>query len=224
MTSPDPRRTRSGDVIIGASLWSRARPGIVLGLPVLAVILGPLVGTVLQRRFALYSTAESILALLGGMALAWAGMSLLGLLALALTHPAVRWDQREGTLRRWRGLRPVGRPRSVRDLHFATGEAERSSIGILGFRDGEQWVIAHIAWDDAAFDGLRLLQQQMRTLVAPPRPVLAEQARRQRTEATDRALAERYRMPWKSAYTDHRVFLADFDRVRQELGGKAPTR
>ena len=222
--APQPRRTRRGDIVIGPSVLSRLRPGLIWGVPLLALLLGAFASGVMRRRWEQIDQLPELLIWVLGVVVMGMVIALVAAVALILTHPTVVFDQSAGTLRRRRGLIRRGPTRQLADLQYAAGEAERSSFGLLGFAQtekhpAEQWVIPHLGWDDASFDGLRVLQAAARYPVAPPRPVAARAALAARVEHTDRELAARYEMPWKPEYADHDRFLADFDERRRELGG-----
>lgn len=236
--APAPRRTRSGEVIVGPTVASRYRPGALIGLPLVAAVLSPFAGAALQqwRRSRLVGghdgVLEQVLApagvqLLIGALLLWGLFALWALVPLLMTHRIVLLDETSGTLRLRRGLRTADTA-ALPEVHHAVGEAERGSLGLIGVQgDGElrQWIIPEIGWDSAAFDGLRALQTAAGLPPSPPREQLVAEARRQRRREVNRELARRVGMPWKAAYEqDEAAFQAEFDRVRRVLGGKEPPR
>ncbi|HJC69949.1 MAG TPA: hypothetical protein H9932_09780 [Candidatus Brachybacterium intestinipullorum] len=238
--APAPRRSRGGEVLVGPSVRARYLPGALIGLPLVALLLSPLAGAGLQqwrasRRSAGHDGAlEQLLAptwaqlLLGALAL-WALFALWALVPLLLTRTLVLLDEERRTLRLRKGLRIRDRG-SVDEVEYAVGEAVRGSLGLIGVRtpgqaQPRQWVVPEIGWDDASFDGLRLLQAAAGFTPAPPRAELVAEHVRSRREAAHRELATRLGMPWREEYAqDDAAFRAEFDRVRRVLGGKEPPR
>ncbi len=237
--APQPRRTRSGAVIIGPSIAGRYRPGALIGLPLVSVLLSPFAGAGLQqwRRGRLGDGHDGLLEqllapawtqLLVGAALLWALFALWGLIPVLVTHRVALLDEADGTLGLRRGLRVVDRAR-VAEVDYAVGEAERGSLALIGLQQAggtsHQWVIPEIGWDSASFDGLRVLQGVAGLRPAPSRAVLVDLARSRRRVARDRELAARLGMPWHPCYEDDAVaFRTEFDRVRRVLGGQEPAR
>jgi len=186
--------------------------------------------------------------LLGALAL-WLLFALWALVPLVLTHRVVLFDDRIGTLALRRGLRITDRG-SLAQVRYATGEAERGGMALIGLHgtgplgDGaakagpsgaaedvedeaplRQWVVPESGWDDAAFDGLRLLQAAAGLRPAPSRGIVLQELRRTRRERKHRELADRLGMPWREEYAeDEAAFQAEFDRVRRVLGGREPRR
>lgn len=240
-----PRRTRGGAVIVGPTIGARYLPGALIGLPLVSVVLSPFAAAGLQqwRRTRVqggYDTwIEQILApawtqLVTGWLLMWALFALWAIVPMLLTHRAVHLDRSAGTLVLRRGLRLADRAQ-LADLQYAVGEAERGSIALIGVHppgappsgpDPERrWVVPEIGWDDASFDGLRVLQSAAGLRPAPPRPVLVAEARRHRRADLHREYARRLGMPWKEEYArDEDAFHAEFDRIRRVLGGKDDAR
>lgn len=183
--------------------------------------------------------------LLGALAL-WLLFALWALVPLVLTHRVVLFDDRTGTLALRRGLRITDRG-TLGQVRYATGDAERGGMALIGLHgagplgDGpagagpsgdaedeaplRQWVVPESGWDDAAFDGLRVLQAAAGLRPAPSRGLVVQELRRARRERKRRELAERLGMPWQEEYAeDDAAFQAEFDRVRRVLGGKEPRR
>lgn len=240
---PAPRRTRDGAVIIGPTILARYRPGALIGLPLVAVLLSPFAGAGLQQwragrvRVGHDTLLEQLLApaamqLLIGALLLWALFALWALVPLLMTHRVVRFDQRAATLVLRKGLRSTDRAR-LADVDHAVGEPERGSIALIGLRglDDEgaqtlrQWVVPEVGWDAASFDGLRALQAAAGLSPAPPRLELVLENRRRRIAGSNRELADRLGMPWRPEYEhDEAAFRAEFDRIRRVLGGQEPPR
>lgn len=237
--APQPRRARSGAVIIGPSIGARYRPGALIGLPLVSLLLSPFAGAGLQqwRRGRLGDGHDGLLEqllapawtqLLVGAALLWALFALWGLIPVLVTHRVVLLEEADGTLGLRRGLRVVERA-TVAQVDYAVGEAERGSLALIGLQAAggrsRQWVVSEIGWDSASFDGLRILQDAAGLRPAPPRAALVNLARRGRRITRDRELAARLGMPWHPVYEDDAVaFQAEFDRVRRVLGGKESPR
>lgn len=239
VTTPAPRRTRRGDIVVGPTVGARWRPGAAMGLPLLAVLLSPFAAAGVQqwRRGRVEAGHHGLLErltdpmavqlLLGALAL-WALFALWALVPMLATHRTVLLDRDAGEVRLRRGLR-TARTAPLDQVVFAVGEAERGATALIGVQpEGEElqhWQIPEIAWDDASFDGLRALQAAAGLRHAPPRPVLAAESRRRRRAAQHRELAERAGMPWRPEYEhDEQAFQDEFDRVRRVLGGKEPPR
>lgn len=234
-TAPAPRRTRSGEVLVGPSVRARYLPGALIGLPLVSLLLSPFAGAGLQQwrhsrlRAGQDGPLEQLLApawtqlLLGALVL-WALFALWALVPLLLTRTVVLLDESAGTLRLRKGLRTRDRGQ-LRQVEYAVGEAVRGSLGLIGVRapgqeQARQWVVPEIGWDTASFDGLRTLQAAAGFRPAPPRALLAHEERRVRREAANRELADRLGMPWREEYAhDEAAFQAEFDRVRRVLGG-----
>ena len=237
--APLPRRTRAGAVVVGPTALSRWRPLALVGLPMVAVLLGTFVATALAQwqrsRVAAghhglleQALGHGAVQLLAGAVLLWALLALWALVPILATHRLVLLDERAGTLELRRGLRTADRAH-LDQVAFAVGAPERGSVGLIGGdrggEDAEPWRVPEIAWDEAAFDGLRVLQAAAGLRPAPPRHVLAARARSARRSAAHRELAARAGMPWRAEYEqDERAFRAEFDRVRRVLGGKEPPR
>lgn len=247
--APQPRRTRRGEILVGPSVLSRWGPLAGIGLPIISLILAPLGTAGLQQlllidgirtlapSWLLASTwAQGVLAYLA----LWALLAGWALVPMALTRRIVLLDPAEGTVRRRRGLGRPSPARPVADVVWAVGDADRDASALIGLYPGgpdaaaaahadaedvEQWGVGHIGWDDAAFDGLRALQDAAGLAPAPPRPVLVARERRERHAAANRELARRVGMPWREEYADDRAaFQRDFDRARRVLGGREPGR
>lgn len=179
----------------------------------------------------------------------WVLLALWALVPMGLTGRPVRVDGERGTLTRGRGLGRRAQRRDLRSVLWALGDPERdaqASIGLAvtdaippvtepgaieidtsGDDDGtpepEEWLVPFIGWDDASFDGLRVLQEQAGLMPSPPRPVLLRQARRERRERVHRELAARIDMPWLEEYAqDPALFQRDFDHARRVLAGLEP--
>lgn len=238
-SAPVPRMTRRGAVLVGPSVRARYLPGVLIGLPLVSVLLAPFAGAAVQqwRRSRLHDghwgALEQVLGaawvqlLVGALAL-WVLFSLWALVPLLLTRTVVLLDERTGALTLRRGLRVTDRA-SVDQVVHAVGEAERGSMALIGIDDGtggvRDWVIPEIGWDEASFDGLRVLQSVAGLRPAPARSYLVHEARRARREQVNRELAERLGMPWREEYAhDEGAFQAEFDRVRRVLGGKESAR
>ena len=243
--APQPRRTRRGAVIVGPSIGARYRPGALIGLPLISLVLSPFAGAGIQQWLAARTRTghegrlEQLLApawsqLLIGWLLLWALFALWAIVPMVLTHRAVRLDEMAGTLVLRRGLRITDRA-EIAGVEYAVGEAERGSIALIGVRAAgpkgvgseqeRRWVIPEVGWDDASFDGLRVLQSCVGVPPAPPRPVLVAEARRRRRAELHREYARRLGMPWKEEYAhDEDAFQAEFDRLRRVLGGKERAR
>lgn len=266
---PRPRRTRRGEVLVGPSVGARYRPGALVGLPLISLVLSPLIATALEtgirsvisRRIAAGHPPSALpssllpipypVLLILGFLVAWALLALWALVPLVLTSRAVLLDEERGTVVLRRGLRRSA-PRELSDVLWAVGGAERDAVALVGLTDpgsppetddghgdGEadgdeadddevaqpiQWVVPAIGWDDASFDGLRALQAATGFPAAPPRPVLAAVARRQRQAQAHREMADRILMPWREEYAaDPAAFQRDFDHARRVLGGKEPS-
>lgn len=230
-------------MVVGPTIWARYRPGLLYGLPLLSVLLSPFGGIAIQtwRSARLHAghdgLVEQLLAvtgvqlLLGAVGL-WILCGLWAVVPLVLTHRAVLFDERTGTLILRRGLRAADRA-DLAQVRYATGDAERGGLGLIGLTSEpgaaesaeRQWVVPETGWDDAGFDGLRVLQAAAGLRPAPPRPALVAEARRARRERGNRELAARLGMPWRAEYAhDEAAFQAEFDRVRRVLGGRAPRR
>lgn len=243
--APQPRRTRRGAVIVGPSIGARYRPGALIGLPLISLVLSPFAGAGIQQWLAARTRTghegrlEQLLApawsqLLIGWLLLWALFALWAIVPMLLTHRVALLEQSTGVLLLRRGPRTVDRAETA-EIEYAVGEAERGSIALIGVRaagerrrGGQQerrWVIPEIGWDDASFDGLRTLQSAAGLRPAPPRPALVAEARRRRRAELHREYARRLGMPWKEEYArDEEAFQAEFDRIRRVLGGKEPAR
>ena len=189
--------------------------------------------------------ALAAMQLLFGVLALWALFCLWALVPLVLTRRVVLFDERSGSLVLRRGLRIADRA-TLAQVRYATGDAERGGMGLIGLSgqprtggapDGDmadparaeaperRWVVPESGWDDAAFDGLRVLQAAAGLRPAPPRRQLVQENRRARREQNHRALARRLGMPWREEYAhDEAAFQAEFDRVRRVLGGRAPRR
>src|SRR5699024_7118887 len=153
------------------TIAARYRPGALIGLPLIAVLLSPLAGAGLQqwRRSRITDGYDGLLEqvlgpawtqLLTGALLLWALFAIWAIVPLLMTHRAVHLDQSNGSLSLRRGLRTVDRAQ-VADVLHAVGEAERGSLALIGIRgdvEERQWVVPEIGWDAASFDGLRVLQ------------------------------------------------------------------
>lgn len=252
--APAPRRTTGGrDVLVGPSVGARYRPGVLIGLPLVSLVLSPFAGAGLQQwrysrlRAGHDGVLEELLApawsqLLLGALLLWLLFALWGLVPILLTHRMVLFEERSGRLALRRGLRIVDRA-ELAQVEYAVGEPERGGMALIGLRradglsgetagggagpleDVRQWVVPEIGWDDGSFDGLRLLQSSAGFTPAPPRAVLRHENRRRRRAAAHHELADRLGMPWREEYAEDEVaFQAEFDRVRRVLGGKEPRR
>ncbi|HLQ80504.1 MAG TPA: hypothetical protein VK122_05370 [Brachybacterium sp.] len=241
---PAPRRTRSGQVVVGPTVRARYAPAALIGLPLVSVLLSTFAGAGLQQwrssrlRDGHDGLLEQLLApawaqlLLGALAL-WGLLALWALVPLVLTHRVVLFDERTGALTLRRGLRTADRA-TLAEVRYATGDAERGGMALIGLEgdgdaDGEEpgrrWVVPESGWDAAAFDGLRILQSAAGLRPAPPRAELVRENRRSRRERSHRELAARLGMPWREEYSaDEDAFRAEFDRVRRVLGGKEPPR
>ncbi|GAB2535498.1 hypothetical protein [Brachybacterium huguangmaarense] len=244
---PAPRRTRDGRILVGPSVRSRYAPAALVGLPIVALVLVPLVSAVLEQALARSGTGDTgALAALADLLLrsgtargvvafaaAWALLAAWALVPLALTRRALVLDPAARTLARRRGLRTERSARPLADVVYAVGDADREAVALVGLVPGgagrsapetevEQWSVPHIGWDDAAFDGLRALQEACGLRPAPPRPVLLAQARRRRRSEANRELAARVGLPWRDEFEDPAVFQPAFDRARRVLGGKEP--
>lgn len=187
--------------------------------------------------------------LLGAMLL-WALLAAWMLVPLVLTRRTVLLHEaragRAAELELRRGLRSAGRA-PVSDVLYAVGEPERDGMALIGLRragaetgEGDEaragdevgeeleplvWTVPFIGWDDASFDGLRVLHEAAGLQVAPPRNVLRAQARSARLRRLDREYARRLGMPWRPEYdSDRAAFQREFDRVRRVLGGREPAR
>ena len=242
---PQPRRTRRGAVIVGPSIGARYRPGALIGLPLVSLVLSPFAGAGIQQwvRTRIRAGHEGWLEhvaspawsqLLIGWLLLWALFALWAIVPMVLTHRVALLEQSTGVLVLRRGLRTADRAEAA-EVEYAVGEAQRGSIALIGVRTGgarrggekeeRRWVIPEIGWDDASFDGLRVLQSRVGVPPAPPRPVLVAEARRQRRAELHREYARRLGMPWKEEYAhDEDAFQAEFDRLRRVLGGKERAR
>lgn len=181
----------------------------------------------------------------------WVLLALWALVPMALTGRPVRFDGERGTLTRGRGLGRRTQRRDLSRVLWALGDPERdaqASIGLAatdpstpvtepgatvtgtpgdgddeGPPEPEQWLVPFIGWDDASFDGLRVLQEQAGLMPSPPRPVLLRQARRERRERVHRELAAQIGMPWREEYVqDPALFQRDFDHARRVLAGLEP--
>nr|WP_245354388.1 hypothetical protein [Brachybacterium sacelli] len=239
MPEPAPRRTRDGAVLIGPTILARYRPGALIGLPLISVLLSPFAAAGLQQwragrvRAGHDTLLEQLLApaavqLLLGAVLLWALFALWAIVPLLLTHRVIRLDETAASLELRKGLRTTDRA-ALADVDHAVGEPERGSMALIGLRgrgdDGSgtlrQWIVPEVGWDAASFDGLRVLQAAAGLRPAPPRRELVRENRRRRVAASNRELAERLGMPWRSEYEhDELAFRAEFDRVRRVLGGK----
>lgn len=228
---PSPRRSRCGEVLIGPSLGSRYRPGALIGLPIIAALLGSFPGAALQqwRRMRVEAghdgLLETLLApvwmqLLAGILLLWALLALWGLVAMVLTRRLVLLDESTGTLRLRQGLRESDRA-ELSQVRYAVGEPHRDSMALIGIADEDgterQWVVPFIGWDAESFDGLRLLQSATGLVPAPPRGQLLAEHSRQRRNELHREYARRLGMPWLPEYeTEDGLFQRDFDQARRE--------
>lgn len=237
-SAPAPRRTRSGQVVVGPTVRARYVPAALIGLPLIAVLLSTFAGAALQQwratrlREGHDGLLEQLLApawaqLLLGAIVLWVLFSLWALVPLALTHRVVLFDERAQTLALRRGLRIADRA-PLAAVRYVTGDAERGGLALIGLaEDGAErlWTVPESGWDAAAFDGLRTLQAAAGLRPAPPRAVLVREHRRARRERSHRELAGRLGMPWKEEYgQDEAAFQAEFDRVRRVLGGKEQPR
>ncbi|MDN5901333.1 MAG: hypothetical protein L0H74_14890, partial [Brachybacterium sp.] len=145
----------------------------------------------------------------------------------------VLFDEQTGTLTLRRGLRIADRA-PLAEVRYATGDGERGGVALIGLESDDdpgdedllrQWVVPESGWDDAAFDGLRVLQAAAGLSPAPPRAELVRENRRIHRERNHRELASRLGMPWRQEYVrDEAAFQAEFDRVRRMLGGKGQRR
>lgn len=214
-------RTRAGEVLVGPTIRSRISPGLRYGLPIIAVLCAPIAGSILQRHFQVYDGPGVVLLLLAGAVVVYLLGALLGVVTLAGTRSAVIFDERDGTISQQRGFRRRSAPRPLSEIHYAVGDAEKNSVALIGFREGEQWVIDHIAWDDASFDGLRVLQRAVDLPVAPARHELAAQALHARVLSTHQQLAERFGMTWQTEYEERETFLSAFDEHRRALAARS---
>lgn len=228
--APAPRRTATGAVIVGPTVGARFRPGVLYGLPVLALLLSPLAGAGLQQwrttrlRAGHDGLLEQLLApawsqlLLGALAL-WALLAVWALVPLLLTGKTVLLDEERGTLALRRGPRVVDRA-AVAEVEFAVGEAERGGMALIGLRPAaderrpadagraragadpelRQWVVPEIGWDGPSFDGLRVLQRAAGLRPAPDRAEQVAEARRAHREQNHRELAARLGMDWRPEY------------------------
>lgn len=233
-------------MLVGPRIRSRFFPAALIGLPMVSVLLGTFPAAALQQWRAIRVRAghdgllEQLLApwpvqLLAGMLVLWALLAAWMLVPLALTRRVVTFDEATGALEQRTGLRRTGRAR-IEDVVYAVGEPERGGTALIGLRAGDPdasatsadddpvvWAVPHIGWDDASFDGLRVLQGAAGLNPAPPRLLLLAQARAARLRQVDRELARRLDMPWRDEYDhDHAAFQREFDRVRRVLGGKEP--
>ena len=238
-TAPAPRRTRSGAVLVGPSIRARYLPGVLIGLPLISLLLSPFAGAGLQqwRRARILDghrgQLEQMLEpawtqLLVGALLLWGLFALWAFVPLVFTRRVALLDEQHGALALRKGMRTTDRARTDQVV-YAVGEAERGSLALIGIRDDaaqeRQWLIPEIGWDQASFDGLRMLQTAAGLRAAPPRRVLVDEARRARREQNNRELAQRLGMPWQPDYGhDEGAFQAEFDRVRRVVGGKEPPR
>ncbi|MCS6711368.1 hypothetical protein JSY14_04790 [Brachybacterium sp. EF45031] len=216
---PTPRRTRAGAILVGPSWRARWVPFVALGAPILTLVVTPLSAAVLQQL----GVPEGWSWLLGPLTVwallaVWAAL-LLGLAVRVVFEPTTR------RLQRWRGpLRrdEVGIDRVVWAIG-GPGRGDAARIGLEVPGEPVDWWVGSIGWDDAAFDGLRALQDAAHLPVDPPRSQLAARARALRRTDAHRAAAERVGMPWREEYAhDERAFLAEYDRVRRVLGGLEP--
>lgn len=239
-TAPAPRRTRSGEVLVGPSVRARYLPGALIGLPLVSLLLSPFAGAGLQQwrisrlRGGHDGLLEQLLApawaqLLLGALLLWLLLALWAVVPLLLTRSVVLLDEQAGTLRRRQGLRTRDRA-GLDEVEYAVGEAVRGSMGLIGVRGRgdeqvRQWIVPEIGWDAASFDGLRTLQAAAGLAPAPPREVLVAEHFRAHREASHRELAARLGMSWREEYAlDEEAFRAEFDRVRRVLGGREEPR
>lgn len=238
---PAPRRTRSGQVIIGPTVGARYRPGALIGLPLISVLLSPFAAAGLQQWRASRLQAghdgmlEQLLApdwtqLLLGALLLWALFALWALVPLLLTQRTVLLDEGEGTIVLRKGPRIVERA-LLDQVEHAVGEAERGGMALIGVTAPEpeapprQWIVPEVGWDSASFDGLRVLQAATGLRPAPTRSVLRQENRHRRRIRRQQELAARLGMPWRAEYEeDEGAFQAEFDRVRRVLGGREPAR
>src|SRR5699024_6564566 len=106
---PAPRRTRSGQVVVGPTVRARYAPAALIGLPLVSVLLSTFAGAGLQQwrssrlRDGHDGLLEQLLApawaqlLLGALAL-WGLLALWALVPLVLTHRVVLFDERTGAL------------------------------------------------------------------------------------------------------------------------------
>ncbi|MFE5776559.1 hypothetical protein [Brachybacterium sp. NPDC056505] len=232
---PRPRCTRRGLLVVGPTLGARYLPGALIGLPLLALLLGAFPAAGIQAwRFGRLRAGEDdllvrllapgIVQYLVGVLAVWALVALWALVPLIIVHRTVLLDAESGTLRRVRGLRTAG-VRAGADVVRIEADAVRGGIGVIAFADGEEWVVPESGWDGASFDGFRALQESAGLPVQPPRAVLVAAHRRAHCIERDRESAARIGMPWEQAYEDDpAAFLAEFDRRRRVLGGKEPAR
>ncbi|APX34309.1 hypothetical protein BH708_18145 [Brachybacterium sp. P6-10-X1] len=238
---PAPRRRRDGAVIIGPTIPARYRPGALIGLPLVSVLLSPFAGAGLQQwraarlRDGHDTLLEQLLApaamqLLVGALLLWALFALWAVVPLLMTHRVVLLDESAETLELRKGVRSADRAR-LADVDHAVGEPDRGSMALVGLRgrdrDGaqtlRQWVVPEVGWDAASFDGLRVLQAAAGLRPAPPRRELVAENRRRRIARSNHELADRLGMPWRPEYEyDEAAFRAEFDRIRRVLGGQEP--
>lgn len=222
-------------MIVGPTVGARYRPGALVGLPLLSVVLAPLAATGLQawalRQDAVGGPTRRLADLLAplwtqlliGFLVTWALLALWGLVAIAATTQRVRLDESAGMIaRRHRGRREM---HPLAEVSWAVGEGTRDASALVGLRGDEQdpWVIPHVGWDDASFDGLRALQLACGLRPSPPRGVLVAEDRRRGRARAHREMAERVGLPWRAEYEhDVALFQRDFDHVRRVLGGKEP--
>lgn len=140
---PAPRRTRSGAVRIGPSILARYRPGALIGLPLVALLLCPLGAAGLQQwRWGTLAEhgptaltdllAHDLVVFPIAALLIWALLALWAFVPLVATTPQVVLDERRGVLVRRRGLRPR-EERPLSSVVWAVGEGERDAIALIGF-------------------------------------------------------------------------------------------
>ncbi|PWH07697.1 hypothetical protein DEO23_03485 [Brachybacterium endophyticum] len=236
MSAPAPRRTRRhGRQVVGPTLRARYLPGALIGVPLLALLLGtfPAAGIEQWRAVRLRAGHDGpllrvlepgLVQFLLGALLVWALVALWALVPLLITHRTVHLDPDVATLHRIRRLRIV-ESRPLHEVVRVEADAERGGIGVITFADGAEWVVPESGWDTASFDGFRALQVLAQLPVQPPRGEVIAAHRRAHRIGRDRESAERIGMPWQRAYDDDpSAFLAEFDRRRRVLGGKEPPR
>src|SRR5699024_351215 len=115
---PQPRRTRRGAVIVGPSIGARYRPGALIGLPLISLVLSPFAGAGIQQWLAARTRTghegrlEQLLAsawsqLLIGWLLLWALFALWAIVPMVLTHRVALLEQSTCVLLLRRGPRIV---------------------------------------------------------------------------------------------------------------------
>jgi hypothetical protein len=230
-----PRRSRQGHIIVGPTVLARALPGLLAGLPLLALLLGAFPATGIQawqrRRLRaghdgpLEQLLEpALVQFLAGALVVWVLIALWALVALSLMRRSAVLDLAQGVVRRRRGLRG-GEARPLADVVHAEADPERGGVGVIDFADGARWIVPEAGWDDRSFAGFLALQEAAGLEVQAPRAELRRQDRRAHRIARDQESAARIDMPWDPAYEeDPGAFLAEFDRRRRVLGGKEEPR